>query len=152
MKALALLLAFAPSLAAAQAFTVVGLDGKEQVISAETMKALPRETVKLAGRKTYEGPVLSYVLREAGAPGGAKLHGPVMRTYVVVRAKDGFAAVFSLAETDADFSGGLAILADTVDGAPISERDGPYRLVVEGDKKTSRSVWGASRAELKTAE
>ena len=152
MRALALLLALVPGPALAQAFTVVGLDGKETVIPAEAMKALPRESVKLAGRKTYEGPVLSYVLREAGAPGGAKMHGPVMRTYVVVRAKDGFAAVFSLAETDADFSGGLAILADTVDGAPITERDGPYRLVVDGDKKTSRSVWGSHRADLKTVE
>ncbi len=152
MKALALILALAPGAACAQAFTVVGLDGKEKVIAAEAMKALPRESVQLAGRKTFEGPVLSYVLREAGAPAGARLHGPAMRTYVVVRAKDGFAAVFSLAETDADFSGGLAILADTVDGQPISERDGPYRLVVDGDKKTSRSVWGAHRAELKTAE
>ncbi|MET0295398.1 MAG: hypothetical protein ABW042_10315, partial [Phenylobacterium sp.] len=123
----------------------------EKVLSAETMKGLPRESVQLAGKKTYEGPVLSYVLREAGAPGGAKLHGPAMRDYVVVRGKDGFAAVLSLAETDADFSDGLAILADTVEGQPLAERDRPYRLVVQGDKKGSRSVWAAERADLKSA-
>lgn len=148
----ALVLLLTPGLAAAQAFTVVGLDGKAKTLSAAQMADMPRQSVKLAGRKTYEGPVLAYVLREVGAPAGARLHGPAMRTYVVVRAKDGFAAVLSLAETDKDFSNGLAILADKVDGQPLSERDGPYRLVVEGDLKGSRSVWGATSAELKAAE
>jgi DMSO/TMAO reductase YedYZ molybdopterin-dependent catalytic subunit len=147
-----LTLALAPGLAAAQDFTVVGLDGTAKTLTAAQMADMPRESVRLAGRKTYEGPVLAYVLREVGAPAGARLHGPAMRTYVVVRAKDGFAAVLSLAETDKGFTNGLAILADTVDGAPLSERDGPYRLVVDGDLKGSRSVWGATRAELKTAE
>lgn len=150
--ALVLGLSLVPGLAAAQAFTVVGLDGKERTLTAAQMADMPRQSVKLAGRKTYEGPVLAYVLREAGAPAGARLHGPAMRTYVVVRAKDGFAAVLSLAETDKDFSNGLAILADRVDGQPLSDRDGPYRLVVDGDLKGSRSVWGATAAELKTAD
>lgn len=150
--ALTLLMALAPGLAQAQAFTVVGRDGAAKTLTAEQMAQLPRETVRLAGKKAYEGPVLADVLREAGAPSGARLHGPAMRTYVVVRGKDGFAAVLSLAETDKDFSGGLAILADKVGGQPLSERDGPYRLVVDGDRKGSRSVWGAERAELKAAE
>jgi DMSO/TMAO reductase YedYZ molybdopterin-dependent catalytic subunit len=150
LAALALLLT--PGLAAAQEFTVVGLDGQTKTLSAAQMADMPRESVKLAGKKSYEGPVLAYVLREVGAPAGARLHGPAMRTYVVVRAKDGFAAVLSLAETDKGFSNGLAILADKVDGQPLSDRDGPYRLVVDGDLKGSRSVWGAVSAELKAAD
>ncbi|HEX2560154.1 molybdopterin-dependent oxidoreductase [Phenylobacterium sp.] len=154
MKSLlaALMLLLTPGLAAAQDFTVVGLDGKSKTLTAAQMADMPRESVKLGGGKTYEGPVLAYVLREVGAPAGAKLHGPAMRTYVVVRAKDGFAAVLSLAETDKAFSNGLAILADKVGGQPLSDRDGPYRLVVDGDLKGSRSVWGAVSAELKAAQ
>lgn len=148
----ALALTLAPGLAAAQAFTVVGLDGREKTLSAAEMADMPRASIKLAGRRTYEGPLLSYVLREVGAPAGARLHGPAMRTYVVVRAKDDFVAVLSLAETDRDFTGRQAILADRVDSQPLSERDGPYRLVVDGDLKGARSVWGATRAELKRAE
>ncbi|HEY9218444.1 MAG TPA: molybdopterin-dependent oxidoreductase [Phenylobacterium sp.] len=150
--ALTILALAIPQLASAQAFTVVGLDGTTKTLSAEQMADMPRESVKLSGKKTYEGPVLAYVLREVGAPSGAKLHGPAMRTYVVVRGKDAFAAVLSLAETDKDFSGGLAILADKVDGQPLGDHEAPYRLVVDGDLKGSRSVWGATKAELKTAE
>lgn len=157
MRALALIAAAAlltAGSAAAQDLTVVGLDGKAKTLTAAQLADLPRAEAALpnkGGVKRYEGPLLSYILREAGAPGGAKLHGPVMKTYVVVAGADGFSAVLSLAETDKDFHEGVVILADKAEGAPLTGKEGPYRLVIAGDKRASRSVYGANRIELKTA-
>lgn len=150
--ALAVALFAAPALAAD--FTVV-VDGKPHEFTAAQLAELPRgqATMPYKGRtRAFSGPLLSYVLREAGAPGGAKLHGPVMKNYLVVTGADGFMAVLSLAETDGQFHDGVVILADTADGAKLPEREGPYRLVVNGDKKGSRSVYKAVKVELKTAE
>jgi DMSO/TMAO reductase YedYZ molybdopterin-dependent catalytic subunit len=48
--------------------------------------------------------------------------------------------MFSLAETDPALRESVPILADRMDGAPIAEEEGPYRLVVPGDKRAARSV------------
>ena len=80
------------------------------------------------------------------------MHGPVMKTYVVVTGADGFSAVLSLAEADKDFHAGAVILADRAAGVALTGKEGPYRLVVEGDKKASRSVYGVTKIELKTAD
>lgn len=156
IRALILACALAlPAVAAAQDITVVGLDGKTKTLTAAQLADLPRGEVSRPYKgavKRYEGPILGYILREAGAPGGAKMHGPVMMTYVLVRSADGFGAVLSLAEADKDFHDGVVILADTADGAKLAGKEGPYRLLVAGDKKGSRSVYGANRIELKTAQ
>jgi hypothetical protein len=153
--ALALAAALFAGPAAAADFTVV-VDGKRHDFTTEQLASLPRgeATMPYKGRpRAFSGPLLTYVLREAGAPGGAKLHGqPVMKSYVVVTGADGFGAVLSLAETDKDFHEGAVILADTADGAKLPEREGPYRLVVQGDRKGSRSVYRAVKAEVRVAD
>ena len=147
MRALlvALALAAAPAAWAAD-LTVVAPSGAVKVLGEADLAGLPRETVKL-GAKAYEGPVLSYVLRAGGMPVGAKLHGDPLRAFVVVQGRDGFKAVYSLAELDRDFHDDVVILADRVDGAPLPEKEGPWRLVSGGDKKAWRSVYGVGRIE-----
>jgi hypothetical protein len=150
-----LALALAAPVAAAAQDVGVTVEGKTTVVSAARLATLPRATVSLPrkdGPKAFEGPVLSYILREAGAPGGAKMHGAVMKTYVVVTGADGFSAVLSLAEADKDFHAGTVILADQAAGAPLTGKEGPYRLVIEGDKKASRSVYGVTGIVLRTAD
>lgn len=147
MRALVLALALlAPSAGFAADLTLVAPGGAAKVLSEADVASLPRETVK-AGAKSYEGPVLSYVLRAGGLPVGAKLHGDPLRAFVVVQGKDGFKAVYSLAELDRDFHDDVVILADKADGAPLPEKEGPWRLVSGGDKKAWRSVYGVSRIE-----
>lgn len=147
MRALVLALALlAPSAGFAADLTVVAPGGAAKVLGAGDLAALPRDTVK-TGAKSYEGPVLSYVLRAGGMPVGAKLHGDPLRAFVVVQGKDGFKAVYSLAELDRDFHDDVVILADKVDGAALAEKEGPWRLVSGGDKKAWRSVYGVSRIE-----
>lgn len=153
--ALALALAFAPVAALAQSLTVVGLDGKTKALTAADLADLPRAEVKVAlesGAKTYEGPILSYVLRAGGLPVGPKLHGDPLRAYVVMTGKDGFQAVYSLAELDKDFHDDVVILADHVDGKPLGEKEAPWRLVSSGDRKIWRSVFGLARIEARMAD
>ncbi len=151
MRALlvALALAAAPAAWAAD-LTVVAPGGAVEVLGEADLAGLPRETVKL-GAKAYEGPVLSYVLRAGGLPVGARLHGEPLRAFVVVEGKDGFKAVYSLAELDRDFHDDVVILADKADGAPLAGKEAPWRLVSGGDRKAWRSVYGVSRIEAKIA-
>lgn len=143
---LAIALAVAPAAAFAQALTVVAPGGQTKVLTPADLADLPRAEVK-SGAKTYEGPVLTYVLRAGGLPVGPKLHGDPLRAYVVMTGKDGFQAVYALAELDKDFHDDVVILADHVDGKPLPEKEAPWRLASGGDKKGWRSVYGLARIE-----
>lgn len=148
---LALALAVAPVAAFAQSLTVVALDGKTKVLTVSDLADLPRAEVK-SGARIYEGPVLTYVLRAGGLPVGPKLHGDPLRAYVVMTGKDGFQAVYSLAELDKDFHDDVVILADHVDGKPLPEKEAPWRLASSGDRKIWRSVFGLARIEAHMAD
>lgn len=153
--ALAAALILAPLAARAQDVTVVGLDGRTKVMTPAQLADIPRAkvTVTRSGKdRIYEGPLLIYLLREVGAPAGARLHDLAMRNYVAVTGADGFLAVYALAEVDKDFHDGTVILADTVDGAKLDDKEGPYRTVVAGDRKASRSVYKTVKIELRKAE
>lgn len=49
--------------------------------------------------------------------------------------------LFSLAELDPDFGNKTVILADRVDGKPLPEGKGPFRLIVPDDKALARSTY-----------
>lgn len=138
LVAAALLLA--PVAAAAQTLTVTNGEGKVATFTAETLADLPRGTAKLAGKTAYEGVELASVLREAAVPQGPRLHGKPLVAYVVVKGKDGYRAVFSIAELDPAFRPGAMILADRRVGAPLDDNEGPWRLVLDADVKPERGV------------
>ena len=118
---------------------------------AVTVTGTPTLTLE-TGAKTYEGPILTYVLRAGGLPVGPKLHGDPLRAYVVMTGKDGFQALYALAELDKDFHDDVVILADHVDGKPLPEKEAPWRVASSGDKKGWRSVFGLARIEARTAD
>ncbi len=148
-----LVLLLAPATALAADLTVVGLDGQTVVLSANDLAAMPR--VESAGApqlaKRYRGPRLADILARVGAPSGKTLNGKAMRQFILVTGADGFAAVLSLAEVDPGMHQGVVILADEAAGAPLDAKDGPWRLVIDGDLKPARSVRNVVRVELKTA-
>src|SRR5215469_14060392 len=65
-----------------------------------------------------------------------------VRLVVIVIAQDGYAAAFSLAEMLPELGRRDVWLALDVDGNPLSESDGPARLIVPGDQKPARWVRG----------
>lgn len=138
--------------AAAQELKVTGLDGQVKVLKLAELSSLPRGSATLTedGKPhVYEGPLAAAVLRAAGAPMGSRLHGDPLKAYAVVRGADGFFAVYSLAELDRDFHDDPVVLADTVDGAPLADKQRPWRLVSGGDRKGWRAVYAVSAIELK---
>ena len=109
------------------------------------LKAMPRKTLTVVNsheKKTekYEGVAIEEMLRKSGAPQGDALRGPAMATYVLAEAADGYRVVFSLAELDAGIADSEIIVADTMDGAPLGDKLGPFRLVAPHEKRPARWV------------
>jgi hypothetical protein len=145
-----------PSAAAAPAppkqTIIVGPTGKTLVITAAVLADLDRAEATMINHSTphtYEGVRLTELLRLVDAPTGARIHADADRDYLVVTGGDGFRAVFSLAETDRSVQRHAVILADKMDGAPLTAHDAPYRIVVDGDQKPARSVYAVTRIEVK---
>jgi hypothetical protein len=137
----------------AQTLSVTGLDGGARTLSAADLAALPRAEVPLAEQgkvRTYEGPRLDAVLRLAGLPLGARIHGDPLKAYLVVTGADGFAAVYSLAEVDPDFHAAKVVLADKADGAPLPAKHAPWRLVSSNDRKPWRAVYAVKSIEARS--
>jgi DMSO/TMAO reductase YedYZ molybdopterin-dependent catalytic subunit len=109
------------------------------------LKAMPRKTLTVVNpheKKTekYEGVAIEEILRKSGAPQGNALRGPAMATYVLAEAADGYRVVFSLAELDTGIADSEIIVADTMDGAPLGDKLGPFRLVAPHEKRPARWV------------
>lgn len=134
--------------------TVKGADGKTVTLSVADLKAMRRYDVKVAwgGGHTYSGAVLSDLLAEVGAPSEVRLHGPALDQIVLVTGRDGFLGVLAIAETAFSLKGQPVILADTEDGAPLDAKEGPYRLIIGGEAKPPRSVWGVVSIELRAVK
>jgi DMSO/TMAO reductase YedYZ molybdopterin-dependent catalytic subunit len=104
------------------------------------------------GKAQYRGVAVVDLLRRAGTPLGAELRGPKMRLYVLVKARDGYAAVFALAEFDPAFTGRVILLADQRDGHPLGTVEGPLRIIVPGEKRHARWVRQITDIEVRTAQ
>jgi DMSO/TMAO reductase YedYZ molybdopterin-dependent catalytic subunit len=125
------------------ALTVSG-DVKEQVtVTPADIKSMPRTTVKVneEGREvTYEGVLVAEILKKAGVPLGRDMSGGAVASYVLAGAKDGYQVVFSVAELDPGFTANDVIVADTIDGKPLFDYQGPLRIVAPHDKRGARSI------------
>jgi DMSO/TMAO reductase YedYZ molybdopterin-dependent catalytic subunit len=109
------------------------------------LKNMPRTVLHVTNphenkAETYEGVLLEELLRRAGVPQGDQLRGKLMATCVTAEAEDGYKVVFAIAELDSGIANAEVLVADTVDGAPIDAKRGPFRLVVPHDKRPARWV------------
>jgi DMSO/TMAO reductase YedYZ molybdopterin-dependent catalytic subunit len=115
------------------------------VVTAEDLKKMPRKTISVENahaKKTevYEGVLLAALLLKAGVPHGEQLRGAAMTSYVLVEAADDYRVVFSLAELDSSFQDSDVLLADTMDGKPLTPDQGPFKLVVPQEKRPARWI------------
>ena len=109
------------------------------------LKGLPRTTLHVTNphenkSETYEGVLLEELLKRAGAPHGDQLRGKLMTSFVIAEAEDGYKVVFALAELDSGIANSEVLVADTLDGAPLDAKLGPFRLVAPHDKRPARWV------------
>ena len=114
-------------------------------ITLADMKAMPRKTIQAQNThsnktETYEGVPLAVLLEKAGVPHGEQIRGPWLAAYVLVDAADGYRVVFSLAELDSAFEDSDVLVADTLDGTPLSGDEGPFKLVAPHEKRPSRWI------------
>lgn len=111
-------------------------------LDAQARTGLPRHAVEATahGRTLHcEGVALVDLLRAAGAMPDA-LRGPHLARYVLVTARDGYRAVFSLAELDPSLGNNAAVLADRCDGEALGDEAGPLRLVAPAESRPARWV------------
>ena len=124
---------------------VTGSVEKPLSLSLDDLRQMPRKTLKVMNphekkEETYEGVLLTEILKRAGVLQGAQLRGAAMSTFVQADAADGYRVIFSLAELDPDFQDSDVIVADTMDGKPLDDKTGPLRLVVPHDKRPARWI------------
>lgn len=83
---------------------------------------------------TFGGVFLSDVLATVDLPLGEKFHSRAASYFMLVEAKDGYRAVLAWAELDSTF------IVTSRDWKPLPGKDGPFQLVVPGEKRGARWV------------
>lgn len=112
-------------------------------IDAALLADLPKVEVALTAHGVTQqcsGPAVATVLAKLGYPSGEKLGGQALASGVVVRARDGYAVLLSLGEIDPTLGNKAAIIATTCGGKALGAQDGPYRLILPGEKRPARSA------------
>ena len=135
--------------------SAVGVKAQEvHKLSPASLAGLTRTTARVEFHGTkeqalYEGVSLGDLARKLGAPAGEAIRGAKLSIVVVVKAADGYQAVFALPELDPLFSKKVVLLADRRDGGPLSDKEGPYRLVVPDEARQARWVRQVISIELR---
>lgn len=112
---------------------------------------LPRVDLEVKGQDgnvyKYSGVELADILIIAKAPIRADLKGKDIDKYIIALGADGFGAVFSLPEFDV----GRFVIADKLNGQPLSVTDGPLQLISPDEPRRSRWIKQLSRITVRKA-
>jgi hypothetical protein len=120
--------------------TVHGISATSATFSPPDLAKLPAQTVTATDHGapvSFQGVLLTDVLAKVRTPTGEAFNKIVASYYVIAEAQDGYKAVFSWAEVDPSFTDRKLYIVTKRDGKPLSERDGPFELIVPGEKRYS---------------
>ena len=128
------------------------VDGKATTtLDHAALAAMPRASATAATHDekpaVWQGVALEEIVHHTGVPEGTAMRGRAMARFVRITASDGYQVVFSAGELDPAFGNTQVILAEQKDGQPLTT-DGPYRLVVPGDKRAARWVRNVATIEV----
>lgn len=145
VKPPSLSVSYAQETAAGPTLKVTGAVGAPLALTVEDLKKMARKKVSVVNphdKKTenYEGVLVEELLKKAGVAQGEDLKGPLLATYFIFEAEDGYRVVFSTAELDSGIVDSGVIVADTLDGAPLPAKQGPFRLIAPHEKRAARWV------------
>jgi len=136
--------------------TVTGLDGKTQSYSPEDLRNMTHLTVKVHNAHTnadesYSGvPVSSLVKRaEPNLTDKSKSH-PLM-TVLIFEGADKYRIALTVCDIDPSCRNGIAIVADQIDGRPLTA-DGAFKLILTEDKKPQRWTRNLASITVKSLE
>jgi len=127
----------------AQEIAVQNELGAPMKVTAADISAFPHQEVTLdEDGKTvrFVGVPLRLVLEKGGVTFGNSLRGKRLSSCLLVEAADGYRVVIALPELDPGFTDRVILLADQVDGHPLGNKDGPFRIIVPGEKRMARWV------------
>jgi hypothetical protein len=121
-----------------------GLDGSTFHITPAELKAMPHKTISVFNahikkQESYSGVPLTDLLLKVHAPVGTALKGKLFATGVLAEGTDGYTVLYSIAEVDPVMHTGDVIVADTVNGQPLTTT-GAFQLINTEDKRPARWV------------
>ena len=138
-----LLILFASSILQCQQL-IVETDTGKQTLSRADVDALPHVKVTASEHSsppaTFEGVSLKSVLEKAGVTFGESMKGKHLARCLLVEAADGYRTVIALPELDPAFTDKQVVLAFLRDGKPLSNKEGPFRIVIPDEKRMARWV------------
>jgi hypothetical protein len=128
--------------AAAQAPLKITVGKKTAEWTPATLASLPHTSFTvynehIKANQTYSGVQLIELLTPLGV--AEKPHGKEFKSCLVAEGADGYKVVFSVAEVTPDVHDAIVIVADTLDGKPLTQ-SGPLQLVATGEKRPARWV------------
>ena len=97
---------------------------------------------------TYSGVLLRDILHKVGVFSDQELRGKDLAACVKLTAKDGYIAVFAIAELDFSIRDEDILVAATKDGEPLAADHGPLQVIVPGDKRPARWIRMLTRIEV----
>ena len=135
------------------AITVEGDIAKPVIFTTADLNTMNRINLKLAdmdgGSHVYSGIAVTDILKKAGVikPG---FNRDDLTKYVLAKSSDNYEVLFSFTELDSAFSGRTILLVDSVDGKPLPQSKGPYRMAVPGEeKRQARWIWSVTTFIIK---
>lgn len=116
----------------------------ELILTPADVDKLPKTSISQKDRAdqehTYSGVELGLVLKNAGVTLAEELKGENLTKYLLVEASDGYQIIFSLAEIDPAFTSRKIILANRKDDKLLAADEGPFRIIIEGEKRKPRNA------------
>lgn len=138
-----------------KSLTLAGLQGETRTLSLADLKSMPHVSVTVINghspkQETYTGVTVHDLLATVTAPNSANfgpvaMNAPAMLkssprlTVILAEGTDHYRIALTLCDTDPACRSGQTIVADTLDGHPLTT-DGAFKLILTEDKTPGRWV------------
>jgi hypothetical protein len=132
-----------PAQAPSATLSLQGLAGSNATLSSAELAAMPQRMVTATEHGTpvaFQGVLLKDLLSRLTLPSDDAFRRAAASFYLLVNAKDGYRVVFAWPELDPSFTDRPVYVVTSRDGKPLSDRDGPFQLVVPDDKRPARWI------------
>lgn len=149
---LVLLVLCRASIAGAQeSLTIEGVGARTLRYTAAQLQALGGDTLRVELHHQTPTTYAIVPLRRLLAEGGLvvdSLKGRQLTMVVIAEARDNYRVAISLGEMAKGLGGRDVVIAYRRDNAPLTQEEGPFRLIVKGDERAARSIRQLVRLRL----
>jgi precorrin-4/cobalt-precorrin-4 C11-methyltransferase len=115
--------------------------------AADLAKLKHAELTAGSNHARFTGVPLAELLATAGVTWGGKCS-PLLTSYVVVEAADGYRVIFSMSEIAPELSHRTILLADRCNGEPLRGNEAPFKIIEEDAKQYGRWVRQVTKISL----